>query len=55
MNAYETYDGCPACRMRLEAVGPVHGPEKPPRPGIGAWQMTPREWAGVGPVKYFGQ
>lgn len=48
------YDDCPACQALIETIGPVHGPERPPRPGIEAWSMTPREWAGEGPIKYWG-
>jgi len=51
----QAFDGCPACRFELEDIGPLHGPEKPPRPGIEAWGMTPREWAGDGPLKLWGR
>lgn len=57
MNSYantEIYDGCPACQMLLEGIGPVHGPEKPPPAGVDRWSMSPREWAGEGPLKYWG-
>ena len=50
----EVWDDCPACQYELEQIGPVHGPELPPR-RTAEWSMTPREWAGDGPIKYFGK
>lgn len=41
-----TFDGCPMCMSELEQIGPVHGPELPPKPRVERWGMSPAEWAG---------
>jgi hypothetical protein len=47
-------DGCLACQYEQEQIGPLHGPDKPRSPSVSRWSMTPREWAGDGPLKFWG-
>ena len=45
-------DGCAACQYEISKIGREHGPQRPPRAGYERWSMTPREWAGDGPLNY---
>ena len=42
-----TADGCPACLMELDDLGPIHGPVAPARDAMGHRGFTTiDEWAG---------